>query len=171
MKRIEPGVPAIKAMSWMAMAFLYWFVASLTPARTEAAGPEISAAYCKQVGTDDHLHHVPPALVPAFQRAFGLHAPPQYVERSGFVRCAHGVLLGCGTGANLPCGPADTRRDIPGADTWCRENADPEIIPAYVTGHASIYAWHCQGGHAVPVRRIAELDDRGFVARYWKPLG
>ncbi len=90
--------------------------------------------------------------------------------RTGFVRCADGAVLGCGVGANLPCGPADTRRDIPGADAWCRENHDPAMIPAYVTGHASIYAWRCEAGRAVPVKPVARVDAQGFVAAYWRRL-
>lgn len=137
-------------------------------AHAPVAGARSAAAYCRRVGTDDRLRPVPPALVPAFQRAFGLHAPAGYIEHNSYIRCAHGVVLGCTVGANLPCGPADPRRDIPGADAWCRKNGDPAVIPAYVTGHASLYAWRCEAGRAVPVRQVARADDQGFVARYWR---
>lgn len=136
-----------------------------------AAGAEMSAAYCRRVGTDDRVRPLPAELIPAFRRAFDLqHAPADYIAHTGFVRCADGVVMGCGVGANLPCGKADTRRDIPGADTWCRDNGDPAMIPAYVTGHASIYEWRCEGGRAVPVRQVQAVDARGFVARFWRKL-
>jgi hypothetical protein len=135
-----------------------------------ARAAESPATYCRLVGTDDTLRPLPPSLVPQFQRAFGAHMPAEYAERSGYIRCDNGIVLGCTVGANLPCGPADTRRDIPGADAWCRRNHDPDMIPAYVTGHASIYAWRCAGGRAVPVRQVAHVDNRGFVAEYWRRL-
>lgn len=130
-----------------------------------------AAAVCRPGETDAAARPLPSSLLPAFRRAFGLeHAPAEYVLHTGFVRCAGGVPLGCGIGANLPCGPADTRRDIPGADAWCRENGNPPLIPAYVTGHASIYAWRCEAGRAVPVRQVAHADAQGFVAKYWRKL-
>ncbi len=141
-----------------------------TASSAQASG--ISAAYCRRVGTDDQVRPVPAELIAAFRRAFDLqHAPAEYIAHTGFVRCADGVVMGCGVGANLPCGKADTRRDIPGADRWCRDNGDPAMIPAYVTGHASIYEWQCEGGRAVPVRQVQAADARGFVARFWRPLG
>lgn len=145
---------------------LLWTVAITSSA--QASG--ISAAYCRRIGTDDALRPVPATMVPAFQRAFDLHAPADYVLHTGSLRCADGVLLGCTTGANLPCGKADTRRDIPGADAWCAENHDPPMIPAYVTGHASIYAWECHGHRAVPAQQVQTVDKQGFVAQYWRPL-
>lgn len=139
-------------------------------AASSARAHGISAAYCRRVGTDDALHSVPAELVPAFQHAFHLHAPAEFVLHTGSLRCASDALLGCTTGANLPCGKADTRRDIPGADAWCRDNHDPPMIPAYVTGHASIYEWRCEHSHAVPVRQVQTVDPRGFVAQNWRLL-
>ena len=152
------------------MKMLIALLMTLLTASHAQAASDISAAYCRRAGTDDQLRPVPANLVSAFQRAFDLHAPAEYVIHTGSLRCADGVLLGCTTGANLPCGKADTRRDIPGADTWCRDNHDPSMIPAYVTGHASIYEWRCEGGRAVPVRQVQALDPHGFVAQYWRPL-
>lgn len=125
---------------------------------------------CRHLGTDDRLRPLPPALLPQFLRRFGPHMPADYALATGWIRCADGKVLGCSTGANLPCGKADTRRDIPGADAWCRAHHDPAVIPAYVTGHATLYAWRCRGGRAVPVRQVARPDRRGFVAGYWKRL-
>jgi hypothetical protein len=145
-------------------------VSAALPLGGAPARAEDPVQYCRRVGTDDTLRPLPASLVPQFLRQFGLHMPAEYAQRTGYIRCDGGKVLGCSVGANLPCGPSDTRRDIPGADAWCRENHDPDVIPAYVTGHASIYAWQCQGGRAVPVRQVAHPDDRGFIAEYWKRL-
>jgi hypothetical protein len=134
---------------------------------------EDPAERCRRVGTDDALRPLPPALVPSFLRAFGLERmPAEVAERTAYVRCDGGRTLACSTGANLPCGPADARRDMPEADAWCRANGDAGagVVPAYVVGHATLYAWACRGGRAVPVRQVAHVDRRGFVAEYWRPL-
>lgn len=135
------------------------------PARAEDV-----AALCRRIGTDDAVRKLPRALVPEFLRAFGLDMPAEIAERSGSVRCAEGRVLACNAGANLPCGKADARRDIPAADAWCAANPGSDVVPAYVTGHATLHAWSCQGGRAVPVRQVAHADARGFVAEYWRPL-
>ena len=153
------------------MRLLIALVLTLLTASHAQAATGISAAYCRRVGTDDRAQPVPANLVAAFQRAFDLHAPTDYVIHTSSLRCANGVLLGCTTGANLPCGKADTRRDIPGADAWCRDKHDPSMIPAYVTGHASIYAWRCEDARAVPVRQVQQVDPRGFVAQYLAAVG
>ncbi len=135
-----------------------------------AARAEDLAGYCRRVGTDDVTRPLPAALVPQFLRAFGLDLPPEVAGRTGLLRCEGGRILACNIGANLPCGRADTRRSIPAADAWCRENRGADPVPAYVTGHASVYAWRCRDGRAEPAAQVAHADARGFVAEYWKPL-
>lgn len=111
---------------------------------------------------------LPPSLLAAFVRAF--HLPTPQAARGAMVRCAGGTLLGCGIGANLPCGLADTRRRIPAAEAWCADHADARFIPAYVTGHATLYAWRCKSERAVAFRQVAHADASGYVAEYWRPL-
>ena len=128
------------------------------------------AAQCRRIGTEDRLHPLTAALVPQFLRAFGLDMPAADARRLGSLRCEGGRVLACNAGANLPCGPADTRREIPAADAWCRDNPGALAVPAYATGHATLYAWECRDAHAVPVRQVAQADARGFVAEYWRRL-
>ena len=102
--------------------------------------------YCQQIRTDDALRSVPPSLVSAVVRLFQLEAmPPAQVERSTYFRCADGHILVCTVGANLVCGKADTRRDVTSVAAWCRENAGAANVPAYVTGHATVYRGRCDG--------------------------
>jgi hypothetical protein len=129
------------------------------------------AERCRRVETDDTLRRLPPVPVPAFLRAFGLERmPAEVAERTAWIRCDGGRVLACGAGANLPCGPADARRELPGADAWCRANGGADVVPAYVAGHATLHLWGCRGDRAVPVRQVAHADRRGFVAEYWRPL-
>jgi hypothetical protein len=86
-----------------------------------AVSPE---EYCQQIGTDDALRAIPTSLVPVAVRLFQLDArPAEQLQRSTYFRCANRHVLLCNLGANLPCGKADTRRDIPGADGWCADHA------------------------------------------------
>ena len=55
------------------------------------------------------------------------------------------------TGANLPCGKMNTARDNQGADDYCRANPDVDVVPAFATGHDTIYSYRCAGGRPVIV--------------------
>ena len=93
---------------------------------------------------------------------------PEDAARTAVVRCDGGVVLACVAGANLPCGKADTRRRLPEADAWRASNGNPDVLPANVTGHATVWRWQCRGGRAVVTGRVARVDRRGYVADYWK---
>ncbi len=126
-------------------------------------------SYCRQTGTDDTLREIPNALVPAAVRLFGLSAMPAEQVRLGtYFRCYEGDVFVCNVGANLPCGKADTSRDLAGADQWCAQNPSSDFIPMYVTGHDTIYDWRCTGPKATPVKEVFHTDPRGFVAEMWK---
>jgi hypothetical protein len=136
-----------------------------------ASAAEAPASYCRRVVTDDKLRPIPSSLVSATQRVFGLTAAPaEFVRRTTVFRCAEGAVLVCVVGANLPCGKADTRRSLPAADRFCRENPRTPFIPAVVTGHATIYSWRCQGALAAPGAPVQSTDARGFNARLWKSV-
>ncbi len=128
--------------------------------------PAPAADACEGIGPKPEP--LPASLVDAFLRAFGLRAPE--LAQGAVVRCAGGKLLACTPGANLPCGHADTRQDLPPADAWCAQHQDAGWIPAYVTGHATIYAWRCDGPRAVIAGQVAHTDAQGYVAEYWRPL-
>ncbi len=74
------------------------------------------------------------------------------------------------TGANLNCGKADTLRTSAGGNFWCRSHPGAAFIPLFATGHATIYAWRCDGRTAVPQRQVRDVDPRGFTAANWKRL-
>jgi len=135
----------------------------VAPARPAAAdGP-----YCP-----DRAHtnpgKVPADLMAAFATAFKLDA--NSVGGGAFVRCVGPKAMGCYTGANLNCFKADTRRMLPGATAWCRDNPGSTGIPMAVTGHATIYEWSCEGGRAVAGKIVSAMDPQGYEADNWKEL-
>jgi hypothetical protein len=126
---------------------------------------------CQDNATDDEERPIPQSLVPAAVRLFGLEAMPvEEVGRSTVYRCAAGRVLVCNLGANLPCGKANTSRNLPAAEAWCAENSGSDFIPMYVTGHDTIYRWRCDGTKASTIGGPLETDQRGFISRYWKPV-
>jgi hypothetical protein len=111
---------------------------------------------------------VPAGLVPAVAAAFRIDAP---AARDGsFVRCAGPTLMACYVGANLVCDKADTRRTLPGATAWCRDNPGATSIPMAATGHGTIYDWSCNGRRAVAGRTLVKVDGQGYIADNWKEL-
>lgn len=128
-----------------------------------------SITFCKPDTSDDALHRLPQALVPLARRLFGLQAmPAAEIQQSTVVRCMDGQLLACNYGANLPCGKANTSRSLPAANTWCRQNPNANFIPAYISGHDSIYNWRCMQGMPTANGPVEPVDSRGFLTSYWK---
>jgi hypothetical protein len=111
---------------------------------------------------------VPPDLVAAVAAAFQIDNAA--AADAAVVRCAGAKLMGCSIGANLNCEKADTRRSLPGATAWCRQNPGSAGIPMAATGHATIYDWSCKGRRAVAGRAVTTLDSQGYVADNWKEL-
>ncbi len=139
---------------------------ALVPRQT--AAQEEPRAFCARIGTDDTTRPIPPSLVDAARRLFGLRGRPDLIQRTTVFRCAEGRLLLCTTGANLPCGKANASRDLPGTRDWCRDNPNADMIPMFATGHDTIYRWRCRNGRPVAQGAPEAVDARGFVARLWK---
>jgi len=147
----------------VALLFGALIAAAIAPAQSAAAEP----AYCPSPA---HAApgKVPAALMPAV--AATLQIDEASVRTSAFVRCVGEKLLGCTVGANLDCFKAETRRSLPGASAWCRENPGSAGIPMAATGHATIYDWSCKGRHAVPGKTVMTVDPRGYIAENWREI-
>lgn len=132
--------------------------------------PAYAHGACRGTLTNDTLRPVPPSLAPAVIAAFGVRMTPAEAARQTVIRCDHGEVLACMSGANLNCGQADTRRVSRGGDTWCHDHPNAAFIPMFATGHATIYTWRCDGTRAVPERQAQAVDARGFVAAFWRRI-
>jgi hypothetical protein len=145
---------------------------------TTAAGGTWSApiadpfAYCARLGTIDTPNGgaspVPTALMPLLRTTLGLSEEAPLTPQSYYWRCMDGGVYVCAIGANRPCASrADRTTHNTGADNYCRENLDTEFVPAYATGHNTVYEWSCAGGRAVPGKRAIKADGRGYPAEFW----
>jgi len=146
------------------------FAAEPRPAK--AHNLEDPFTYCSRVVTADSpaggSSPVPPALTPYLARALGLQADVEFMAESYYWRCMDGAVYVCAIGANLPC---DTKSDRAkrnrGAENYCRENREAAFVPAFATGHDTIYEWSCSNGRGVRGRRTATLDRRGYRTVIW----
>jgi hypothetical protein len=128
-----------------------WVTAFPAESAVRAASADL-VAHCKSVGTSDMVRPLPDAA-------------------GSFWRCMDGLVFVCAVGANIPCqSKADVSRRNSGAEAFCRENPNAQIVPAYATGHRTIYAWRCVAGAAVRGRPVLRLDRRGFQADFWHRL-
>jgi hypothetical protein len=135
-------------------------------------GIEDPFAYCAGVNTIDTplggASPTPAALAPFLRKTLGLSADVALNPREYFWRCMDGAVYVCATGANLRCDTkADRAKRNSGADNYCRENPNSAFVPAYATGHNTIYAWRCSAGSAVSGKRAIKLDRRGYRADIW----
>jgi hypothetical protein len=146
-------------------------IAAEPPAFTGKISP---FAYCASVGTTDGPagttgpSPAPPALEPYLHDALGTPADAKLAPGSVYWRCMDGAVYVCATGANLVCDrTADRATTNPGADSYCKDNPDAAVVPAYAAGHDSIYEWHCAAGRARYGPPVAKLDRRGFRIEIW----
>jgi hypothetical protein len=138
--------------------------------RDTASGADQQAATCQSGLTDDTLRPLTPALVPHARQLFRLIMTDDQIQRSTVYRCLNGRTLLCTAGANLVCGKANVRRDLPGVAAWCRDHDNTDSVPMSVTGHDTIYSWRCSGGAPEIAATIDHVDARGFLSRNWKAL-
>lgn len=134
-------------------------------------------AYCAAVGTIDQPDSrytgepVPEAIAEGLRAAFGLGPDHPLVpfQRGTHWRCMEGRVYACTVGANLPCmEKAETsRQPSQPMVAFCQANPDADVIPAVVTGRATIYQWHCRAGQPEILRQVNSPDARGFLSKFW----
>ena len=80
-----------------------------------------------------------------------------------------GKVYACAVGANLPCqDKADLSRQPSAAVVeFCRQSPSADVVPAYVTGRATVYEWRCAQGAPDIVRQIATPDAQGYLSNIW----
>jgi hypothetical protein len=140
-----------------------------------AAATDDPFAYCLRAGTldtpDGGGSPIPAALLPYLRSAIGLSAAAPLTSQGYYWRCMDGAVFVCAIGANIPCRTkADRAKRNSGAEYYCRENPDAETVPAYATGHNSIYDWNCSAGHSVRGKVLLTLDHRGYPVNFWHRL-
>jgi len=178
MKTIHPLPNLVLLLTLVGCASLPTFTATLTSTPATYADP---FAYCAAVGTADSPGppytgpELPEPIINGLKKALDMPAdvPQEVLQNGAFWRCMNGEVYACFVGANLPCQEkADTERAPDEAEkAFCRENPNLDVIPMAVTGHNTVYEWHCRNGEPEIVRQIAQPDERGFISHIWYKIG
>jgi hypothetical protein len=147
-----------------------------TLASTQSGSFTDPFAYCAAVGTIDtpdsrfNGPHMPDVLAQGLKKASGAaaDAPIEMFTTGAYWRCMDGKVYACTVGANLPCdSKANTDKTPTQAENdFCQANPTADI-PAYVTGHESIYAWTCKAGKPEIDQQVFHVDKQGFISEIW----
>lgn len=152
--------------------------ANLAPAQETYTDP---FAYCAAVGTIDAPDarytgpQISEEIINGFKTAAGLEAssePMDMFMQTTIWRCMDHQVYACNFGANLPCDSKANQDKTPTSEmeAFCEANQDSDFIPMSVTGHDTIYSWHCIDGSAELLEQIAEVDAAGYLANIWYPI-
>lgn len=138
-------------------------------------------AYCAAVGTLDAPdarytgQAISDEVMNGYLKAAGLDpsipVDPNFRKMTVW-RCMGGKLQVCNFGANLPCtSKANTDKTPTQAmQDFCKENKNSDFIPMVVTGHETVYSWHCVQDQPTLLEQISPVDAAGFKADIWYAL-
>jgi Tol biopolymer transport system component len=135
-------------------------------------------AYCAAVGTVDSPDarytgpKISPEIINGFKSAAGLEEstmPEDMFEKTTIWRCMDYQVYACNFGANLPCNSKANTDKTPSQamNDYCQANPDAEYIPMSVTGHSTIYSWHCVADMAELLDQIENVDAAGYLSQIW----
>ncbi len=121
----------------------------------------------------DQTGTLPDALLkPMLVKGLVTPAMPLKLLKASRWRCMTGDVWVCMIGANLPC---DERADLSKTPNdamleFCQSNQDSDVLPAYVTGRATVYAWTCENGKPLAGKQLVEVDVAGYLSNIWHQL-
>ncbi len=158
-----------------------------TPATLAATATSTTAtysdpfAYCAAVGNIDEpdARYTGPktsdVIFKGFLKAAGLDANGDYPDAFKQMttwRCMNKLVYACNFGANLPCNSkANTDKTTTQAMAdYCKENLNSDFIPMAITGHSTIYSWHCVKDTPELLDQIDKVDAAGYLSSIWYPL-
>lgn len=135
-------------------------------------------AYCSAVGTVDRPdaryvgQALPDALMQGYLQANNLDpktGADENFKKMTIWRCMDRQVYVCNFGANLPCDSKAETTKIPtqAMSDFCKENPGSDFIPMAVTGHATIYSWHCVKDQPEVLDQISQVDAAGYLANIW----
>jgi putative hemolysin len=136
-------------------------------------------AYCEAVGTIDKPDArytgdaVPAGVVLGLIRlgVVTADAPAEFQAHATW-RCMDGSVYACHYGANLPCDEKADTSQTPTAEMgdFCKNNLNADVIPAAVTGRATVFDWKCMDGKPTVVKQVFTPDAQGFLKDFWYQL-
>ncbi len=167
--------------AWVAIAAVLLVLTACSP---QPAAPATAASftdpfsYCASVGNIDKpdarytATAVPDAIINGFKKAAGLDSstePMDMLRQTTIWRCMGGKVYACNFGANLPCDSRANTSKTPtqAMNEFCAANANSDFIPMAMTGHDTIYSWHCANDKAEVLQQMQQVDAAGFIQGIW----
>lgn len=136
-------------------------------------------AYCAAVGSVDEPDaqyegpSMPDEIVQGMIRLDVVSADaPADFQKNAVWRCMDGRVWVCHFGANIPCQEkADTSQEPSESMVdFCQANPTADVIPAAVTGRATVYEWACSDSQPQIVSQLFESDSQGYLSDFWTEL-
>lgn len=138
-------------------------------------------AYCAAVGNVDKPDaryagpQVPETVINGFKKAAGLESstePLDTLQKTTIWRCMDSTVYACNFGANLPCDSKANADKTPtqAMGDYCKANPNSDFIPMSVTGHDTIYSWHCTQDSAAVLNQVQTVDGAGYIKEIWYPV-
>jgi Tol biopolymer transport system component len=137
--------------------------------------------YCAAVGTIDSPDtrysgpEITDAIINGYKVAASLEAstmPMEIFMKTTTWRCMDNQVYACNFGANLPCSSKANTDKTPtqAMEDYCAVNPDSDFIPMSVTGHSTIYSFHCVNTTPELLDQIENVDAAGYLAQIWYPI-
>lgn len=132
-----------------------------------AAVPNVDSPDARYTG-----EALPDALMSGYLQASGAApnaAADENFRKMTIWRCMQSKVYVCNFGANLPC---DSKANVDKTPTsamndFCAQNPGSDSIPMVVTGHTTIYNWHCASDKAEALDAFTQVDEAGYIANIW----
>ena len=177
MNKLSAAIVAVSLVT-TAIAASACSAGSGTAASPTAATFTDPFAYCAAAGTVDTPDarymgpKIPDEVINGFKKAAGLEGstePMEMLRHTTIWRCMGGKVYACNFGANLPCdSKANTNKTPnPAMADYCKANPGAEVIPMSVTGHDTIYSWHCVNDSAEVLNQGEQVDAAGYIQQIW----
>ena len=136
-------------------------------------------AYCAAVGTIDSPDarytgpKMPNSIIEGMiaKGIISADAPADF-QKNAVWRCVDAHVWVCHFGANLPClEKANTSKVATSEmEDYCKTNPGVDVIPAAVTGRATVYEWKCNAGKPEVVKQVFQVDPQGYLSNFWYEL-
>ncbi len=137
-------------------------------------------SYCKAVkniDTPDKSYiglKKPPLIIEKLKHILNMpkNVSKKWIEDGLVWRCMNGQVWACFKGANIPCTIKGNSSKTPSEKMkfYCKKVKNSNLIPAYITGHNTIYKWSCIKGTPVIIKQIYHLDSNGFIKEFWHEI-
>jgi hypothetical protein len=161
---------------WILIGIGIFAAASGCTTTTETATFLDPVAYCAAVETIDHpdARYTGPAAPDWIEFSLAKRMKMQAATSQSALapvawRCAGGSIMACSIGLGMPCDQKPSMSRVPtrAALEFCRAFPDIGKPLPNLGSEISAYQWVCRNGWPQLIGFQPDLDDEGYLDRYW----